>query len=225
MRRRTTRRFAVDGSALRALLVTGLYVVTTGLTGCATSGGSGAEPGLLDRALQAVGLSKPPLPELPAGELPTLNRKIAVRLHAGDFLNTDPAGKSLTLVTRVYQLKDRSAFMQASYDSLQPATPAKDAGFAPDIVEMREVVLGAGTRNEVVETLPPQAKYLGVVAFFRAPAEGRWRFVFEAKAAEASGITLGLHACAMSVAQGQPLDASAELQRLAGVTCGKKELP
>jgi type VI secretion system protein VasD len=207
----------LPGLASLALLTTAVLS-----SGCATSG-SGPEPGLLDRALQAVGLSKPPLPELPPGDLPMLPRKVLLRLHAGDLLNTDPRGESLTLVTRVYKLKDSAAFMQATYASLQTATPARDAAFAQDIVEMREVVMNPGTRNEVIESMPPQAKYLAVVALYRAPAEGRWRFVFDTKAAVTTGVTLGLHACAMSVAQGQALDASQELQRLAGVECEKKK--
>jgi type VI secretion system protein VasD len=194
------------------------------LSGCA-SGGSAPDTGLFDRALQAVGLSKPPLPELPQGDLPGLPRKVSLRLHAGAKLNTDPFEESLTLVTRVYKLKDSAAFLDATYASLQAATPAREAAFAQDIIEMREVVLTAGTRNEVIEIMPPQAKYLAVVALYRKPAPDRWRFVFETKAAAASGVTLGLHACAMSVAQGQALDASQELQRLAGVECEKKPRP
>ncbi len=191
------------------------------MVACAT-GGAGADTGLLDKALQAVGLSKPPLPEVPVTDLPTLSRKVALRMHAGDLLNTDPKGTSLALVARVYKLRDSGAFTQATYDALQAATPPRDAPFVQDIVEMREVVLQAGQRHEVVETMPPQAKYLAVVALFRAPADARWRFVFETKAAAETGVTLGLHACAMSVAQGQPLNATLESQRLAGVICKKE---
>jgi type VI secretion system protein VasD len=191
------------------------------LVGCAT-GGSSADASLLDKALQAVGLSKPPLPDVPISELPTLSRKVALRLHAGDLLNTSPSGLPLSLVARVYKLRESGAFMQATYDALQASTPARDAPFVQDIVEMREVVLTAGARHEVVELMPPQAKYLAVVALFRVPADARWRFVFETKAAAESGVTLGLHACAMSVAQGQPLNATLESQRLAGVVCQKE---
>jgi type VI secretion system protein VasD len=213
------RRAASWGRRRRQCLIAALAGAAV-LTGCAT-GGSGAETGLLDKALQAVGLSKPPLPEVPISELPTLSRKVPLRLHAGDLLNTDPAGRSLSLVARVYKLRDSAAFMQATDEALQAATPPRDAPFIQDIVEVREVVMTAGLRHEVVETMPPQAKYLAVVALFRAPADARWRFVFESKAAAESGVTLGLHACAMSVAQGQPLNATQESQRLAGVICKK----
>jgi type VI secretion system protein VasD len=213
---RQARSWRQPGPGLAASLV-----VSITLAGCAT-GGSGADTGFLDKALQAVGLSKPPLPEVPITELPSLSRKVTLRLHAGDLLNTSAAGKPLSVVTRVYKLKDGAAFMQASYEALAAATPPKDAPFAQDIVEMQEFLMVPGTNREVIETLPPPAKFVAVVAFFRAPADARWRFVFETKAAAESGVTLGLHACAMSVAQGQPLNATLESQRLAGVVCKKE---
>ena len=58
-----------------------------------------------------------------------------------------------------------------------------------------------------------------MVAQFRAPATGRWRFAFDTKAAEKTGITLGVHGCAMSVAAGEPVGTPPELLRLAGVQC------
>jgi type VI secretion system protein VasD len=201
----------------RPIVPAALFAVAT-LAGCATSG-SGADTSLLDKALQAVGLSKPPLPEVPISELPTLSRKVTLRLHAGALLNVDAKGKELSVVTRVYKLKDSAAFMQASYEALAAATPPRDAPFVQDIVEMQEFVMFPGVNRDVIESVPPQAKYLAVVALFRAPADARWRFVFETKAAAESGVTLGLHACAMSVAQGQPVNATLESQRLAGVTC------
>jgi type VI secretion system protein VasD len=204
----------------RPLVPVALCAVAT-LVGCAT-GGSGADTSLLDKALQAVGLSKPPLPDVPISELPTLARKVTLRLHASEFLNVDAKGAGLSVVTRVYKLKDSAAFMQASYEALAATTPPRDAPFVQDIVEVQEFLTFPGVNRDVVESVPPQAKFLAVVAFFRAPAEARWRFVFETKAAADSGVTLGLHACAMSVAQGQPLNATLESQRLAGVVCQKE---
>jgi type VI secretion system protein VasD len=41
-----------------------------------------------------------------------------------------------------------------------------------------------------------------VVALFRAPDGQRWRATFPAADAGKAGITIGLHACAMTVGQG-----------------------
>ena len=85
--------------------------------------------------------------------------------------------------------------------------------------ESRELVLAPRQRHEVIETVTPEASHVAVVALFRAPAEPRWRFVFDARAAARTGITLGLHGCAMSVAEGPVIDAAPETLRVAGVHC------
>jgi len=195
------------------------------LSGCASapSGGSGeASSGLLDKALQAVGLQKPAgleqldkLPPLPAkpSHVP-----VTLRLHAGEVLNTDAAGRPLTVVTRIYKLRATDTFLQSPYEAFQADDPT-NTPFAKDVVEMRELVMAPGQRLESVEPLGAEVRALAVVTLFRKPAPGRWRFAFEAKPASASGVTLGLHGCAMSVAQGQPLNTAPELLRVAGVRC------
>lgn len=201
----------------------GAAVVLALLTGCASGGGSGAAPasGPLDRALEFVGLRKPVVPEAVAvaKELVPLRRRVALRLHAGEVLNTDAAGRSLPVVARVYKLRGAAAFQQLPHEAFLAAVPERGSALAQDVVEVRELVLAPGQRHEVVETLPAEATHLAVVALFRAPAPQRWRFVFEAQAAATSGVTLGVHGCALSVAEGQALDALPENTRLAGVRC------
>ncbi|WP_200379274.1 type VI secretion system lipoprotein TssJ [Rubrivivax gelatinosus] len=181
------------------------------LTGCASSQGGSA----LDKPLEWLGLKKPELP--PAAVIP-LERKVTLRLHAGDRLNTDSGGRSLSIVVRIYKLKEVDSFMAAPLAAFQDAASEKLA-FGESLIEVREVVLTPGQKYEVVETLPLAASNLAVVAQFRAPADGRWRFAFAAQAAEKTGITLGLHGCAMSVAAGEPVSTAPELLRLAGVHC------
>lgn len=189
------------------------------LSGCATQGG-----GTLDKALEIVGLKTPPVIEQLPNELPQMARKLTLRLHAGEQLNTDTTGRSLAVVARVYKLRAIDAFMQAPYDNFAAPNAERNEAWSRDVVEVREVVMAPGQRHEVVETISPGTSHLAVVALFRSPAEQRWRFVFDAKSASASGsngITVGLHACAMSVAEGPVIDAALETQRLAGVRCSK----
>lgn len=181
------------------------------LGGCASTGGSSS----LEKPLEWLGLKKP---DPPAAELPALDRKVTLRIHAGEVLNTDTSARSLSTVVRIYKLKDVSTFLAAPMPVFKDASSEK-ATLGGDLVEVREVVLTPGQRYEVVETLPLTISHLGVVAQFRAPAEGRWRFAFSTKAAEKSGITLGVHGCAMSVAAGEPVNTAPELLRLAGVQC------
>ncbi len=182
---------------------------------------------MLDQTMQAVGLQRPQ-PQMPTQDgmldalpksAPALNRKITLRLHAGDVLNTDTGGRSLSVVARIYKLRDKSAFEEAPYADFQELKSAKAPDFAGDIVAVREVVLTPGKQYDVIETVGNEAPYFAVVALFRAPSPQRWRFVFDSKAASASGVTLGVHACALSVSAGQALDVAPETLRVAGVNC------
>lgn len=198
-------------STLRQLFLGVSFLTLVHLGGCATSQGTSA----FDKPLEWLGITKP---DLPPADIVPIDRKVALRLHAGDRLNTDPEGRSLAIVVRIYKLKDVDTFLTAPADAFKDAASEQQA-FGGSLVDVRELVLTPGQHHEVVETLPLTVSNLAVVARFRAPAEGRWRFAFDTKAAEKSGITLGLHGCAMSVAAGQPLNTAPELLRLAGVRC------
>lgn len=190
------------------------------LSGCGTT----STGGVFDQALQTVGLQRPQLqvPENVSAASQSLTPrpvKVVIRLHAGQVLNTDPQGNSLPVVTRIYKLKDKTAFQQAPDAAFLEMKPSKFPDLAADIVDVKEAALTPGQRFETTETVPGEAPFIGVVALFRAPAEQRWRFVFDTKAAAAAGLTLGVHGCALSVASGQALNVAPEMTRLAGVQC------
>lgn len=191
--------------------------VVAALCGCASTSSGG---GVLDKALESVGLAKPASPELPGDgiRLPPQSKKITLRLHSGETVNTDSNGKSLALVARVYKLRSPTGILQAPYDAFRD-TAAERQILGNDIVEVREVVLTPGKKYEVVETMPNEATHIAIVALLRAPDPQRWKFVFEAKDAARTGITLGMHNCALSVAEGVPLGVPLEARRLAGMQC------
>lgn len=147
-----------------------------------------------------------------------IKRDITLRIHAGQVLNTDRAGRPLSLVTRIYRLRSTAQFNQATYAMFAASDAAKPA-FAEDVISMNEVVLTPGQKYEVVESLLPEVSHLAIVALFRAPDEQRWRFVFDTKAAARSGVTVGAHGCALSVSEGEPLGVAPEALRVAGVRC------
>lgn len=202
-------------------------ICTIVLLGCASNG-------IVDKSLEMVGLKKmdaPTMPtELPAGtsgDLPTLNgqmpntasqRQIALRIHAGQVLNVDPNGRSLALVIRIYKLRSTSQFIQTTYPTFAAATSEKPPQ-GDDVISSQEIVLVPGQKYEVVEPMPRDATHLAVVALFRSPDSMRWRFVFDARAATKTGITLGAHGCALSVAVGDPVGTQPDALRLAGVQC------
>jgi type VI secretion system protein VasD len=194
--------------------ITSLAAVVLGTcAGCASP--------LVQKGLELTGLSAPPIPPEAAEAAQARTpqpRKVTLRIHAGEQLNVNNELRSLSVVLRVYKLKRLEAFSAAPYPTFGQAA-AESTAFGSDLVDVREVVLTPGQRHEVIETLPPEAAYLGVVALFRAPAENRWRFAFEARAAAKSGVTLGAHGCALSVAEGIPVGSPVEAVRLAGVSC------
>lgn len=184
------------------------------LAGCAAPTGQG----VVGQTLEWLGVKAPEPPDASQARAPARPRRVAVRLHAGETLNTDTQRRSLSVVVRVYKLKQVARFLAAPYGAFADETSERLA-FGSDVVEVRELVLAPGQRHEVMETLPDGATHIAVAALFRAPAMGRWRFAFAAPAAERTGVTLGLHGCAMSVAAGAPEQAAPESLRLAGVVC------
>lgn len=160
------------------------------LQGCAAGSIAGA-------ALQIAGVHKPP--ELPDAQKPP--RNVAIRLHAAQNLNAGKAVQPMALATRVYKLRQTAAFQQMNFNAFLNAQTEREL-LGNDLLDVKEVMLIPGQRYEVVEKVTREAYFIGVVALFQAPAEQRWRLSFAAADAEKSGITVGLHACAMSVGAG-----------------------
>jgi type VI secretion system protein VasD len=149
-------------------------------------------------ALEAIGLRKP-TPPVPESQLPP--RNVVVRLHAAPRLNVDARGRSLALLVRIYKLRQRGAFEQAPYAAFLSPQAEREA-LGADLVDVREVTLVPGQRLDVDDRLARDTPWLGVVALFHAPAEHGWRAVFPAANVEQAGVTIGLHACALTVGAG-----------------------
>lgn len=165
-------------------------------------------------ALEMIGVRKPP--ELPDAQKPP--RNVAIRLHASPNLNTDANGHPLALVARIYKLRQDAAFRQIAYASFLNAQTEHDL-LGNDLLEVREVLLVPGQHYEIVEKVTREASFIGVVALFRAPAEQRWRLAFAAGDAEKDGITIGAHACALSVGSGAtPAEADRNASKLLAAT-------
>lgn len=176
----------------RSLARCALLLATLVLTnGCVGQGGVQQAFG---KTLQAVGL-KEPAPQPLA---------VPLRLYAGDNLNAGDTQRALSLVVRVYQLRERKRFEDASFDVFLDEQRERDV-LGDDLLAVTEFLLAPGQRHDVLERLPDAGRHVGVVALFRAPAPTRWRFTFDAAKAVDDGITIGLHACAMTT-PGQALE-------------------
>ncbi|MDR1075784.1 MAG: type VI secretion system lipoprotein TssJ [Xanthomonadaceae bacterium] len=171
----------------RAMIVATLVLA---LGGCASSGGS-PSGGPLAKVLEAVGLRR-------AADAP---KEIPVSLYAGANLNSGNDGQALAVVVRIYRLRQAQRFEQAPFSAFLDEASER-AAFGDDLIGTTEIVLQPGQRHEITERLPADAEVLGIVALFRAPAQNRWRLAFDSAASVKKGITIGLHACALTSTSG-----------------------
>ncbi len=179
------------------------------VAGCAAAGAVGAVAGLANSALEMTGMKKPATGPI----------KVDLGLEAGNNLNAN-GGQALALVTKIYYLQDVEGFMRAPMATLLDAS-----GAAPGagILAVRDITLTPGQRYRNVEQVPREAVAIGVAGMFFNPAPGRWKQAFLLEDVERSGIAIAMHACAMTVVQGQvvklPGAPDYDPARLSGVVC------
>lgn len=180
--------------------------------GCASSGGIGAR---LERTMQAIGLKSDTAPD-------TRDKAVPLKLFAGDNLNAGNGKRGMALVLRVYQLRGMQRFEQAPFDAFLDEAH-EQAALGDDLLGATEILLMPGQKHELVEAVAGPAGHIGVVALFRSPAASRWRFSFDAGKAAKDGITLGLHACAMTTTSPALVTTVAsEAYSLSSVNCAAK---
>lgn len=189
-------------NAQKTIVIAGLLA----LQGCAAGS-------IASAAMEMAGMRKPP--ELPDAQKPP--RNVAIRLHASQNLNAGAGSQPLALAARIYKLRQTAAFQQMPFDGFLSAHGEREL-LGNDLLEVKEVMLIPGQRYEIVEKVTREAYFIGVVALFRSPAGQRWRLSFPAGDAEKSGITVGLHACAMSVGAGAAASSEAA-KPLATIRC------
>lgn len=137
--------------------------------------------------------------ELPEEKKPL--RPIHLQLQAGENLNSDEKNHAQAAVVRIYHLKDLKAFWLAPYDTF--IQPDRDrALFGDSLIAVQEVTLAPGQKYDVIDKVPRQANYVGIVTLFYAPAAQRWRIAFDAEKSEKNGLLVGIHSCAMTATRG-----------------------
>ena len=198
-----------------------VLLVVTFLSGCSSLQRLGEGFGNMgDKALETIGFKKPEMPaapELPEAAKPA--RPMTLRLAASESLNVDTAGRSLSLVVRIYKLRAPTAFLSAPHETFGNNKKERDT-LGDELIESREVVLLPGQQQRVSERWAREATHVGVVALFRAPAPHRWRYAFELENFNlGDGVVLGAHAGALSVASGQPVGVPASAQKLSTSMC------
>ena len=106
-----------------------------------------------------------------------------IDFHARDALNPDENQKPLSVVVRVYQLKDRKAFDAASYDALLTNDKAV---LAQDLLDSKGVVINPGSAVSLSQAMKDETKFAAIVVFFRdSKTDVNWRRIIEKKALSA----------------------------------------
>lgn len=136
-----------------------------------------------------------------------------VRANADAVINRDISGKPLSVVVRLYQLKQAKEFDLLTFD-LATSTRTDAELFGDSLIKRSEILMVPGTTHISTQMLLPETKYLGVVAFFRRPDPQYWRFLIDADQIRAKGLSFQALDCYLRLNEmkptsipGQPLDA------------------
>jgi type VI secretion system protein VasD len=120
---------------------------------------------------------------------PPAPTRVSMVISATNNVNPDVGGQSLSVVVRLYQLKDKGRMETADYNAIWKSDKET---LSDDLLERTERVVQPGTQ-EMMEVQPnPSASYLAVVALFRNPSGDTWRKIIPLKkgAAQKFGVTL-----------------------------------
>lgn len=204
-----------------------IIVATLVLAACSTphppDGTASADPpenaSTTDKVLQFLGLKKPASSADDEDHGLTLpGRRIKLRLLASDALNLNASGQPVAVLTRLYQLKSPDAFLKAPFEAFGDPAKEKEA-LGDDLIETRDVQLIPGQHYKTTDVVNRDIGFIGIVALYRNPDRLHWRYAFKTDRAEFSGVSLALHACAMTVHQGRPVHASIQRDGLASFSC------
>lgn len=192
-----------------------LPLLALALPACTTASALHIATAAAGAAMEAAGLREPD--EKPDRDAP---RALNLTLAAGPAINLAADGSPLALVVRIYLLQSDAGFARLTY--AQASDPeAEKAALHTDLVAVREMTLIPGQTYRYDEQVPGRVKVIGVAAQFRRPAMERWKLAFDRQASEASGISIGFHACAMTAGTGELANPALtrSSRSLSGVRC------
>lgn len=107
---------------------------------------------------------------------PPAPARLWVTAQAEPVINRDPAGQSLSVVVRVYQLKDRAAFARLTFQAAAGGRPDPEL-LDGDFLDRDELVVVPGAVQESARALHPETRFVGLVALFCRPDPHAWRYL------------------------------------------------
>ena len=142
---------------MKILITSGALLAALMLGGCSSPALT-----IANIALEASGLKKP---ELPESQKPP--RKVTMSIAAGKNLNADGRNRPLSVVMRIYKLKETTGFYQSSFDAF--VTPGRDkTQLGDDLVESREITLIPDQQYTWTEMVPRTANAGAVVVLMQS---------------------------------------------------------
>ncbi|WP_158583561.1 type VI secretion system lipoprotein TssJ [Salinisphaera sp. Q1T1-3] len=136
----------------------------------------------------------------------------ALRIFSSQELNQSRTGQALSVLARLYVLKDYEAFNEADFASFVDADTAK-AHLGGDLVTARETMLLPGKKYETYVPTASDGQYLAVVVLFRDADPSRWRAVFKLDRDDPEPITLGVSRCALIATSGHVVEESEAVEQ------------
>ncbi|MCK4608334.1 MAG: type VI secretion system lipoprotein TssJ, partial [Gammaproteobacteria bacterium] len=100
---------------------------------------------------------------------------IDVNINAAANLNQDQAGKSLPIQVKIYQLRDKNAFQQATFRQLWQDDQAV---LNKDILDKQQLTVKPNSKKTTVLKRNKDCRYVGVIAIFRRPQADAWRALY-----------------------------------------------
>lgn len=139
-------------------------------------------------------------------------KSFMIKGEGDPVLNRDINGKSLSVVVRIYQLKDAREFSKLTFDMLASGRPESEL-LGPALLDKTDVVVVPGGEYVSTEKLLDETRFVGIVAFFRSPDAYYWRQLVDAEsinrqsgvANRASALTFRVQDCYIALTGTKPV--------------------
>lgn len=110
-------------------------------------------------------------------------------VQAQPTVNPDARGRPSPITVRVYALKSRAVFDSADFFSLYDKDKET---LAADLLDKEEIQLMPGGSHALEKQLPPESRYVGVVAAFRDLERAQWRMAIDIPPQQVSTLRITL---------------------------------
>ena len=118
---------------------------------------------------------------------PPKPKQFSLRGEGAQTLNRDANGKSLSVVVHVYQLKDAREFSKLTFDMLTSGRSDTEL-LGPTLLEKADAIVVPGGSFASTDKLNDEAKFIGIVAYFRNPAPHHWRQLLDVETLKKRGL-------------------------------------